>query len=140
MQSSIILALALLFGACSCSFADSDFLRISVECPNPDGNGVLETIDEKPNGSESRVSTYYIGGQADRVTVAVSEDGATFKDRFTLGRATSTGTQEFPAFRAYEDRANELLRFFCNATPAAKQLYLDLLQANRAQLHQGTTP
>jgi hypothetical protein len=140
MQSSIILALALLFGACSCSLADSDFLRISVECPDLDGNGVLETIDEKPNGSESRVSTSYIGGQVDQVTVAVSEDGATFKNRFTLGRAASAGTKEFPAFRAFEDRANELLRFFCLAEPAAKQRYLDLLQANRALLHQQKAP
>ncbi|TPN79590.1 hypothetical protein FJ987_05865 [Mesorhizobium sp. CU2] len=136
MKHSIGLALVLLLAMCSCSFAASDFLRVSVECPNPDGNGVLKTIDEKPNGSESRVSTSYIGGQVDRVTVASSQDGSNFKDRFTLSRLASAGTKELPAFRAFEDRANELLRFFCNATPEEKQRYLDLLQANRALLQQ----
>lgn len=136
MQSPIGLAFVLVLSGCTSCLASSDFLRVSVECPNPPGSGVLATIDEKPSGHQSRVSTFYIDGQVDRITVSNSEDGSHFSDRFTLGRATSVGTKEFPAFRAFEDRANELLRFFCQAEPEARQRYLDLLQANRELLRE----
>lgn len=139
MRSLIIVALAF-FGACSCSLANSDFLRTSVECPNQNGNGTLVTVDEKPNGYESRITTSYIDGQVDKIEVANSMDGSNFRVQFVLSRSTSAGTKEFPAFRAFEDRANELLRFFCLAEPAAKQRYLELLQANRALLRQQKAP
>ncbi|QND59551.1 hypothetical protein [Mesorhizobium huakuii] len=134
MQTSIGLALVLLLGDATSCLANTDFLRVSVECPNPGGSGILQTIDEKPNGNQSRVSTSYIDGQVDRITVSYSGDGSNFRDRFTLSRSTSAGTKEFPAFRAFEDRANELLRFFCQADPETRQRYLDLLQANRQLL------
>lgn len=140
MQRLIRLAFAFTFCGCTCSLADSDFLRIEVECPDANGSGVLVTLDEKPDGSQSRVSTSYVDGQVDKITAAVSVDGSNFRDRFMLSRSTSTGTNEFPAFRAFEDRANELLRFFCLAEPAAKQRYLDLLRANRALLHRSKAP
>ncbi|TPJ73164.1 hypothetical protein [Mesorhizobium sp. B2-6-2] len=140
MQRSTSLAFALLLCMCNYSAANSEFLRISVECPRSGGDGILETVDEKPNGSASRVSTTYVGGQVDQVAVASSTDGSNFRNRFTLTRSNSAGTKEYPAFRAFEDRANELLRFFCNATPAEKQRYLDLLQANRLLLGQQKTP
>ena len=101
---------------------------------------MLVTVDEKPNGYESRITTSYIDGQVDKIAVANSEDGSNFRDQFMLSRSTSAETKEAPAFRAFEDRANELLRFFCLAEPAAKQRYLDLLQANRALLHQQKAP
>ena len=50
---------------------------------------------------------------------------------FLRSIAPSEGTKEAPAFRALEDRANELLRFFCFADAKAKQIYLDVLRANR---------
>ncbi|WP_146770349.1 hypothetical protein [Mesorhizobium hawassense] len=136
MQNSIKLALVLVLCGCTSCFAGSDLLRVSVDCPKPPASGNLVTVDEKPNGYESRITTSYVRGQVDKITVANSVDGSNFRDQFMLGRSTSTGTNEFPAFRAFEDRANELLRFFCLAEPAAKQRYLDLMQANRALLRQ----
>ena len=140
MHNSINLALVLVFCGCTCSFANSDFLRVSVDCPKPNGNGILVTVDEKPNGYESRITTSYIDGQVDKIAVANSEDGSNFRVQFMLSRSASAGTKEAPAFRAFEDRANELLRFFCLAEPAAKQRYLDLLEANRVLLRQRKAP
>ncbi|WP_027057616.1 hypothetical protein [Mesorhizobium loti] len=133
LQSSIGLALVLVLGGGTSCFANTDFLRVSVECPTPGGSKILETIDEKPNGNQSRVSTFYMDGRVDRIAVSFSEDGSNFREQFALSRSTSVGTKEFPAFRALEDRANELLRFFCqaDADTEARQRYLDLLKANR---------
>jgi hypothetical protein len=72
----------------------------------------------------------------ERVVVSHSDDGSTFKDLFALARGTSVGTKEFPAFRGYEDRGNELLRFFCFAEPEAKERYLEILRANREMLRE----
>lgn len=136
MRRLIGLALVVMLGRSTSCLANTDFLRVSVECPSQGSSRVLETVDKKPNGNESRVSTSYIDGRVDSVTVSYSEDGSIFHELFTLGRLTSAGTKEFPAFRALEDRANELMKFFCDADAETRQRYLDLLQANRHLLDQ----
>jgi len=69
------------------SFADSDFLRVSVECPAQAGDGLLETIDANTRGGRSRVSTFYVAGKMQRVVVSSSKDGGPFHDVFALDRA-----------------------------------------------------
>ncbi|WP_157895975.1 hypothetical protein [Mesorhizobium sp. ORS 3428] len=128
----------LFFATCgsSASFADSDFLRVSVKCPDEPGNGVLETINENPEGKKSKVSYVFSNGRMERVVVAKSEDGTIFKELFALDRATSEATKEAPAFHGYKENSEELFRFYCFAEPKAKELYLELLRANRDVLRQ----
>ncbi|MHB9446442.1 hypothetical protein ACYG9R_06675 [Mesorhizobium sp. RSR565B] len=131
-------AIVLFLATCvsSASFANSDFLRISVNCPDQSGNGVLEAISENPEGHRSKVSYLFRNGHMERVAVASSLEGTAFKERFALDRATSEATKEAPAFHGYEENSQELLRFYCFAEPAAKQRYLDLLRANQELLRQ----
>jgi hypothetical protein len=131
-------SIVLLFATCvsSASFADSDFLRVSIKCPDQPGNGVLETINENPAGNQSRVSYFYSNGRMERVVVAHSEDGTVFKELFALDRLASEATKEAPAFHGYENGGRELFRFYCFAEPKAKERYLELLRANRDVLRQ----
>ncbi|RUT97910.1 hypothetical protein EOD23_27850 [Mesorhizobium sp. USDA-HM6] len=130
--------IALLFSMCcsSASLADSDFLRVSIKCPDQPGNGVLETINENPKGNQSRISLFYSNGRMEKVVVAHSEDGTVFKELFALDRATSEATKEAPAFHGFENGGNELFRFYCDAEPEAKARYLGLLRSNRDILRQ----
>ncbi|MDG4883839.1 hypothetical protein [Mesorhizobium sp. WSM4884] len=130
--------IALFFGVCcsSASLADSDFLRVSIKCPDHPGNGVLETINENPEGNQTRISLFYTNGRVERVVVAHSDDGAAFKELFALDRATSETTREAPAFHSFENGGTELFRFYCDAEPEAKARYLNLLRANRDILRQ----
>ncbi|RRI05957.1 hypothetical protein EH240_05345 [Mesorhizobium tamadayense] len=131
--------IVLLFATCgsSASLADSDFLRVSIKCPDQPGNGALETINENAEGNQSRVSYFYSNGRMERVVVAHSEDGTVFfKELFALDRATSETTNKAPAFHGYENSGKALFRFYCFAEPEAKKRYLELLQANRDVLRQ----
>lgn len=60
MKALISLALVLVLGGGTSCLANTDFLRVSVDCPPPSGTGILKTIDEKPDGNQSRVLTSYI--------------------------------------------------------------------------------
>lgn len=137
-MSAVASLIVLLSATCgsSTSFADSDFLRVSIKCPDQPGNGVLETINENPKGNQSRISRFYSDGRMERVVVAHSEDGTVFKELFALDRATSEATKEAPAFHGFENGGKELFRFYCDAEPEAKARYLGLLRANRDVLQQ----